>query len=108
MTSSTRPHRPDQRPTGRADAGFTIIELLVVVVIIIGILAGIAIPIFLNQRSTAHGASVESDLRNIAAEIETEADELDGPLYRGSGAYTVVDSQGHGVSVTLSGGTGWG
>ena len=45
------------------EGGFTLIELLVVI-IIIGILAAIAIPVFLNQRKKGYDAAMKSDVRN--------------------------------------------
>jgi prepilin-type N-terminal cleavage/methylation domain-containing protein len=49
--------------------GFTLIELLIVVVII-GILASIAIPKFVNTKEKAYIASMKSDLRNLATAEE--------------------------------------
>ena len=52
------------------EGGFTLIELLVVI-IIIGILAAIAIPVFLNQRQKGYDSQAKSDLRNMATAEET-------------------------------------
>lgn len=53
-----------------SEDGFTLIELLVVI-LIIGILASIAIPVFLNQRKTANDAAVVSDMKNASTQVET-------------------------------------
>jgi type IV pilus assembly protein PilA len=54
--------RPD------AEEGFTVLELLVVV-IVIGLLAAIAIPGYLNQRQRAHDLTLRADMHNLSLEM---------------------------------------
>lgn len=61
--------QPKTPVTTRARAAFTLIELLIVVVII-GILAAIAIPKFQNTKGKANAAALRSDLRNLAVAEE--------------------------------------
>jgi prepilin-type N-terminal cleavage/methylation domain-containing protein len=94
------------------EGGFTLIELLVVI-IIIGILAAIAIPVFLNQRKKGYEASMKSDLRTVANEMETYFTDFQVyPAPSGNtsvtvGADTAKLSSGNTVATTKAGNNGF-
>ena len=58
------------RKRAQDDKGFTLIELLVVI-LIIGILAAIALPAFLNQREKAQDSEAKSGARTAQTAMET-------------------------------------
>jgi type IV pilus assembly protein PilA len=61
----------------RQEAGFTLIELLVVI-LIIGILASIALPAFLNQRQKAQDGAAKSNVRGLVSQMHACYEEADG------------------------------
>lgn len=91
------------RPDRRAD-GFTLVELLVVIVIV-GVLASIAIPTFLRHRGSAYRAALLSDLSSSATAAAAYAADGRAGSYAGLTTVALSVARGRagspGVTVTV-------
>ncbi len=98
--------------TSRDEGGFSLVELLVVI-IIIGILAAIALPVFLSQRTKSYAAGMKTDLRTVANEVHsqnTNNDDFTKTTWKTAGTAAVANATitgagqivGDSTSVSLS------
>jgi type IV pilus assembly protein PilA len=78
------------RERSQGEGGFTLVELLVVM-LILGLLAAIAIPSFFNQRDKARDADSKSAVRTAQTAMETYATDNRGS-YAAPAAGTHVDA----------------
>lgn len=98
---------PARAPRTLNRYGFTLVELLLVIVVL-GVLAAVAVPRYTTSRERAYVATMKSDLRNLAIEQEIYFYDDNHFVYAGDlGALGFTPSRGVAISISNVSSTGW-
>jgi type IV pilus assembly protein PilA len=110
------------RGTAIDQRGFTLLEILIVM-LLIGVLAAIALPAFLGQKDKGEDASAKSDARNAVSQVEScyvehgdyrSCEDADSAMAgaglaagvsvssSGATAYSVAQTSGSGIRFTVA------
>jgi prepilin-type N-terminal cleavage/methylation domain-containing protein len=104
MTSAQRTHLRERRVTLTDESAFTLVELLVVV-LILAVLVGLAVPAYLNFQGKSQSTAAAADVREVISDANAYY-VTNGNSYTGMTAGSLRSTYDSGLVISSSGSTG--